>query len=1350
MAGNAVEIRITASDGASQTFKSIGGSASAMGDSITGAANDSKKSIADLSSELTTVGTALVGVGAVMTGAVVGPMLAGAKAAFNQVSAVEQATFALSAYGGSAEDVSAALQDLTAYAEDASRSGGIFWSEDLYAAAQNLVVMGAELDNVSEYVQIMSRSVGLGASSWDELGVVIGRVISTGRLAGNEFDELSKAGYRLDESLRNTDISAEQLFDALDRGIPADSLLGQADTISGALIYLQGSLLNVGQAFLGVNDDMEFMAGGLGDQLVGSIGQAREVLLAMVPAAEAFGSAAAVAGGAASGLVDVVLMLPEPAQTAAIAMTGLTGSVTLAAGGLMLVVPRIAATVTALNALKAGLGTTAALATGWGAALAVGAVGGVVLGKAAYEVWESFRQGEPIVVRLHAALESLADQDFIGFFRQLAFGADETNAALEAVTGNAQDLWKTAAEQQVLGNTEVGTSLERLAANYVVVNDLAAERVESEWLLARANQEHVLAGKPLEMAENDLREAMTLTTAEMAVREEALNALGMAYLNPVTNADELNSKLASLDQQFYDGKITLDQHTDGLITLAREYGLMPDAIDGTTDAMERQSTGIDRLNAKRMSALEILGSLEEAERDNLAWQTERERTAYANQKIGPEARAEQEAAAVEALTGTLETLNEAQTRVNETYMEWLSNGGNILGFLMDFSMLSLEGSASWAEFANEFNAGLDTDQLNRSFDAVLNVFDQIDSLASRPAAALNIVETLFGEGGDPYDAIGPLRDLYDTGRIGQEQFNAAVLTGITIQSTYGEIQSTLNKIRVDQLPLLEAEYLAYQDQLRAISELGPVEQRRALALQDTAVQAQLATQYSTAYAASVGEIPEEVATNMIVSAAEADPVLADLLVQFGLVEEGADGELRVNFPDGDTVEQSITGLTNSIDALIITMGGVPPLRIEADTDEAMDNVVAFGDYLLDIDNVRASMGVDADTSDAEANIGGLVSTLDTLAGQSYEVEIRATVADAGGALGKAASGAAANIFGLPESVDIEVTATTTGGQEVQDLAAGVRELPDSASVAVSVDAQGFAEIGSLFDMIRALDEASATVNVAVVADTSDLDTALFAIRNTPPEAAFITVPILGDAGGQNGALTTIFNLDAAGHEVNVAITATSDGTEAVTTALQGVTAAADAIPESESVTVVALAEGATAALNGVTSAANGIPESESVSVTVFGASSAVSALNSVANAANNIPSSRSTTITTNRVTNNVQRYSSVGPRPFATGGTVWGNDAPPGMFDHIARAATGRTIMVGEAGPEMVTLPHGSQVTPHAASMSRGEASGGGVTINIGTINGGNRDEIKAVFAQEIVPMVTQAIREQERGMGVS
>jgi hypothetical protein len=63
-----------------------------------------------------TFGRALVGVGGVMVGALIGPMTLGTKASINQVRAVEQATVALNAYEKDASKVNTVLKDLLAYA----------------------------------------------------------------------------------------------------------------------------------------------------------------------------------------------------------------------------------------------------------------------------------------------------------------------------------------------------------------------------------------------------------------------------------------------------------------------------------------------------------------------------------------------------------------------------------------------------------------------------------------------------------------------------------------------------------------------------------------------------------------------------------------------------------------------------------------------------------------------------------------------------------------------------------------------------------------------------------------------------------------------------------------------------------------------------------------------------------------------------------------------------------------------------------------------------------------------------------------------------------------------------------
>src|SRR5690606_6847037 len=281
------------------------------------------KDLKELSSEINTVGKGMVGAGGVMSAVFTAPLAMGTKAAWDQVDAVQQATVALRAYEKDAAAVEGVLQGLVSYAQ--SDLGVLFQRQDLFAAAQGLKVMGAETDRLVDYVEIMSRSVGIGASRWDELGRVIGRVLATGVLAGNEFDELTKAGYQLDDSLRGAKVTADELFDALDQGIPADAMLGQIDTIDGGLIRLQSGVRNLGAAFLQI-EDAAFVSGGLGAQMEQGLRTARDLLDGMVPAAAAFGQAAAIAGEGAGAMVSAFAALPAPAQAAVWGIMALGGA----------------------------------------------------------------------------------------------------------------------------------------------------------------------------------------------------------------------------------------------------------------------------------------------------------------------------------------------------------------------------------------------------------------------------------------------------------------------------------------------------------------------------------------------------------------------------------------------------------------------------------------------------------------------------------------------------------------------------------------------------------------------------------------------------------------------------------------------------------------------------------------------------------------------------------------------------------------------------------------------------------------------------------------------------------------
>lgn len=259
---------INFSNGLSTVFSSVGSGFVSAGHSVT----DFGAKVAVTGSMLSSFGsniTQLVRPAALALGAGLGLV---SKMAFDQVNSVQQASLALRAYEKNGKKVDKVLSDLLKYAR--SDLGVLFNRKDLFAAAQNLKIMGDNTSKLTEHVKIMSRSIGLGLSTWEDLSRIVGRVGSTGRLAGDDFDNLTKAGYKLNPSLRNTNITFDKLFKAMDKGIPVDAMKGQADSIKGIGVRLQTAFRGIGESILGVNKDTgKFVEDGAGFALVNFLKQ---------------------------------------------------------------------------------------------------------------------------------------------------------------------------------------------------------------------------------------------------------------------------------------------------------------------------------------------------------------------------------------------------------------------------------------------------------------------------------------------------------------------------------------------------------------------------------------------------------------------------------------------------------------------------------------------------------------------------------------------------------------------------------------------------------------------------------------------------------------------------------------------------------------------------------------------------------------------------------------------------------------------------------------------------------------------------------------------------------------------
>jgi hypothetical protein len=129
---------------------------------------------------------------------------------------------------------------------------------------------------------------------------------------------------------------------------------------------------------------------------------------------------------------------------------------------------------------------------------------------------------------------------------------------------------------------------------------------------------------------------------------------------------------------------------------------------------------------------------------------------------------------------------------------------------------------------------------------------------------------------------------------------------------------------------------------------------------------------------------------------------------------------------------------------------------------------------------------------------------------------------------------------------------------------------------------------------------------------------------------------------------------------------------------------------------------------------------------------AIAAIGRVIGAISRIPRNVTTTVTsvTRNITESIVRFAN--PFARATGGLIGAQGMQAGGI------SGGRSVLVGEQGPEMVRLPFGSKVTPAGqtrAALAGGAQQGGGQPIELNVYIGGQR------VAEALINPFRKAIR---------
>ena len=516
-------------------------------------------------------------------------------------------------------------------------------------------------------------------------------------------------------------------------------------------------------------------------------------------------------------------------------------------------------------------------------------------------------------------------------------------------------------------------------------------------------------------------------------------------------------------------------------------------------------------------------------------------------------------------------------------------------------------------------------------------------------------------GESPDDGIGTLVDLLNAGVISAEEFNAARDAGLGILDDQLRAEESLNAIRALQLPYLEEQTAALADYLDMVEGLPEDEQRRVLYLQDAANQQNLLNTQTMLYAASIGELPTEFVTEAILSRAAWDPEYAAILEEQGVLKRNLNGEYRVTIPDAESTAEVLGNLTTAIEGLTDVIG---------DLASSFDPAIEKANILAGVDfsNIK-NLGGPA--SALGASVAGMLAGL-TGNGRpgdgitDYTPQYTAPFPEAGPASAR------------PIQVPVEIR---PGDLEevIGTFETGITALGENSTVYLGTDNE---------EAIAAIEEATGAVYIY---DEATGRSYLYVSDEASP----------GIHEGQellkrvDGSSATLFalgdNSDALGKSSNAA--GAFDG-------INGKSALLFANGDSS---------GAEQAASAGAAAVIGV-DGTTANLFVQGNDNYSGVINAAGRYAGAVLATSYIDIVTREYKQNFASY-------FSNGGIV-------GYADGGIPAAANGMVMVGEAGPELVRLPGGSQVVPSPASQAiarqmRGDGAGQPLVFNnYGSING--------------------------------
>jgi hypothetical protein len=276
-------------------------------------------------------------------------------------------------------------------------------------------------------------------------------------------------------------------------------------------------------------------------------------------------------------------------------------------------------------------------------------------------------------------------------------------------------------------------------------------------------------------------------------------------------------------------------------------------------------------------------------------------------------------AASSALADQTKAANDAAAANRDGAKAFLDQA-NAIGVLnSDLDKLIASDVSTWAERTSS-RVQTATTRLDTLFSVIVdgtkNIGSQSQNLNDWAVGLVNVA-----------GSYGKIDELLAHGQITLTTYNQAQEAGTRIIADNAAVQEDLLRIQAKQAPVLADAADAQAKYVDQLADMPAKQQEVALGWMDQneATKANAALNLAAAAAAGeYGAAGEAAATAAITAQAQADPAFKAMLTDMGVISEGANGEIVVNFPTASQVHDDTVNLTASIDALTVALGGIPP------------------------------------------------------------------------------------------------------------------------------------------------------------------------------------------------------------------------------------------------------------------------------------------------------------------------------------------------------------------------------------------------------------------------------------------